>query len=87
MKAKDVLNAVLSRVGMTKREIAKVTNVSDVVVGKAFKAQNVGLETASRYLSALGYKLYAVPESIHIDRLFDDAIEIEPDPKEAERPE
>lgn len=82
MKAKNILKAIFDRVGTTKRSLAEKAGVSDVVVGKAFRAEGIGLSVAARYLKLMGYDLYAVPDTLHIDMLSDEAIKVEPNESE-----
>lgn len=78
MKIKDILSAVLERSGQSKSAIARAAGVSDMTVGKSFRATSPAFETVVRYLDLMGYRLYAVPRSLHVEAISDEAIKIEP---------
>lgn len=79
MKANKVLSTVSDRAGISKAAIGRAVGVTAQAVGKAFRADGVGLEQAARYLAAMGWTLYAVPSALHVDAISDDAIKIEPE--------
>ncbi len=79
MQAREILDAVQERTGVTKTHISSVVGVHPVVVGKAFAADRVGLGVAARYLEAMGYKLVAVPQSVHLETMGDGVIAVDGD--------
>lgn len=77
MKISDSLKEVRARTDLTNHEIASRLGVTDQTAGRAFLRDGIKAETLVRYINAMGYKVYAVPGSIHLNKIFDDVIEIE----------
>lgn len=76
------MSEALKRSGKTKRELARIEGVSDASISKRMSSERVGLDAAIRALRSCGYRVYAVPDSIILDSMITDAIEIETAHKE-----
>lgn len=79
MKATEVLNRALSASGLSKSDLSRVMGVSRVTVTRTMAADNPMVQSVVRYLDAMGYKLWAVPESLHLNAICDDCMEIDAD--------
>lgn len=79
MKSKDVLKAVQDRTGVSRADVARELGITPQATSQGFRAPAISLEKAVAYLRAMGYDLYAVPASLHVDAISDDVIKIEPE--------
>ncbi|MEY8256396.1 hypothetical protein AAK706_01535 [Erysipelotrichaceae bacterium 66-17] len=79
MKSRDVLSTVRDRTGLNNSLVARKVGMTPQAAGRVMKASGVTLENAVRFLEAMGYTLYAVPSSLHVEAISDEAIKIEPE--------
>ena len=79
MRTKDALSRALSSSGLSKSDISRALGVSRVTTTRTMAADNPMVQSVIRYLGAMGYKLWAVPESLHLDAISDDCMEIDGD--------
>ena len=84
MKTKDVLNGALSSSGLSKADVARALGVSRVTTTRTMAADDPRVRSVARYLSAMGYRLWAVPESLHLDAISDDCMMIDADAQAGE---
>ena len=79
MRTKDVLDRALFSSGLSKSDISRALGVSRVTTTRTMAADNPMVQSVARYLGAMGYRLWAVPESLHLDAISDDCMEIDAD--------
>lgn len=79
MKSENILKEVAEKTGVKKMDLSRMFGISPAAVSKSFNANNPGLKVVARYLKVMGYTLYAVPSSLHIEAISDEAIKIEPE--------
>lgn len=84
MKSRDILSTVRNRTGLNNSLVARKVGITPQAAGRVMKASGVTLENAVRFLEAMGYDLYVVPSSLHIEVISDDAIKIEPEERKEE---
>lgn len=79
MKSKDVLKTVQERTESSRSDVGRALGISSQAASQGFRAPSISLEKAAAYLRAMGYTLYAVPSSLHVEAISDEAIKIEPE--------
>ena len=62
---------------MSKADVSRALGVSRVATTRTMAADSPMVQSVARYLSAMGYRLWAVPESLHLDAISDDCMEID----------
>ena len=84
MRTKDVLDRALSSSGLSKADVSRALGVSRVTTTRTMAADNPMVQSVARYLSAMGYRLWAVPESLHLDAISDNCMMIDADAQAGE---
>ena len=84
MRTKDVLDRALSSSALSKADVSRALGVSRVTTTRTMAADDPRVRSVARYLSARGYRLWAVPESLHLDAISDDCMMIDADAQAGE---
>lgn len=74
-----VLEYLAHKTHTKQADLARKANVSRNAVSLSFAAKGLSVTTLLRYLNLMGYDLYAVPQSIDLERLIQDSIKLESD--------
>lgn len=77
MTPSDALKTTMERAGLSATDMARALDVSRPAVVQAMGKAHPYTDSLARYLEATGYILWAVPESLHLDAITDDAIKID----------
>lgn len=77
MTPSDALKTTMERAGLSATSVARALGVSRPAVVQAMGKTHPYADSLARYLEATGYILWAVPESLHLDAITDDAIRID----------
>lgn len=79
MNISESLQTALAKSKMTKANLAQECKVTPKVVSRAFRANGITVNTAVEYLNHMGCRVYAIPDTIDLQAIFKEAIQIDSD--------
>lgn len=79
MKSEKIFLKAMQDAGLSKSDIGRALGVTPQSAGKTIRAPGVSVNSAVKILNVCGYNLYAVPESVRLDQIITNAMEITTD--------
>lgn len=77
MKIKNILKHSKEQSGSTTTAIARALSKSPSTVNDIERTANPKTDSVIQYLEAVGYSVYVVPSSLHVEAISDEAIKVE----------